>query len=161
MTKMTRSYKIMVWLVLMLCVLQVASSAGFVFPLGDANPWYATLTDPSFAPPSWVFGLVCTTLYILIATSAYRVVATLDHSWNKWIPLAVGLWALQLSDLGAAGFAGAQNLEVALYYIVMLWVSIAAYIFVSWKVDRIASLIMVPYLAWVSFATVLNYTTGN
>jgi len=156
---MSRSYHISVWIVFYLCV-QVASSAGFVFPLGDANPWYATLTDPSFAPPSWVFGPVWTTLYILIATSAYRVVVSLDHSWNKWVPLAVGLWALQLSlnTIWTPVFAGAQNLEVALYYIVMLWVSIAAYIVVSWKIDRTASLIMVPYLAWVSFATVLNYT---
>lgn len=156
---MPTSYKITVWVVFYLCV-QVASSAGFVFPLGDANPWYNTLNEPSFAPPGWVFGPVWTTLYILIATSIYRVVVTLDHSWNHWIPLAVGLWALQLAlnTIWTPVFAGAQNLEVAFFYIILLWSSILLYIFVSWKVDRWSSIIMVPYLAWVSFASVLNYT---
>ena len=147
-------------LFLILLITFMASAIGGFTTASFKEPWYSEIVLPTFNPPSWVFGPVWTTLYILIATSAYRVVVSLDHSWNKWVPLAVGLWALQLSlnTIWTPVFAGAQNLEVALYYIVMLWVSIAAYIVVSWKIDRTASLIMVPYLAWVSFATVLNYT---
>lgn len=150
--------KISVWLVFYLCTV-VASSAGFVFPLGDENPWYATLTDPSFAPPSWVFGPVWTTLYLLIATSAYRLTQTLQHSVYTLLPLAMALWALQLAlnVIWTPVFAGAQDLGMAFVYIIGLWTSILAYIVVSWRVDTWASLMMVPYFAWVSFASLLNY----
>jgi len=155
---MTRTSKITTWIIFYLCV-TVASSAGFVFPLGDANPWYATLTEPSFAPPNWVFGPVWTTLYLLIATSAYRIVMTTEHSFNKLLPLAVALWSLQLAlnVIWTPIFSGAQNLEVAFYYIIALWASILAYIVVAWRVERWAAIIMIPYLCWVSFASVLNY----
>ena len=155
---MTRTSKITTWIIFYLCV-TVASSAGFVFPLGDANPWYATLMEPSFAPPNWVFGPVWTTLYLLIATSAYRIVMTTEHSFNKLLPLAVALWSLQLAlnVIWTPIFSGAQNLEVAFYYIIALWASILAYILVAWRVERWAAIIMIPYLCWVSFASVLNY----
>jgi tryptophan-rich sensory protein len=155
---MTRTSKITTWIIFYLCV-TVASSAGFVFPLGDANLWYATLTEPSFAPPNWVFGPVWTTLYLLIATSAYRIVMTTEHSFNKLLPLAVALWSLQLAlnVIWTPIFSGAQNLEVAFYYIIALWASILAYIVVAWRVERWAAIIMIPYLCWVSFASVLNY----
>ena len=156
---MIKPLPILTWFVFYLCTI-VASSAGFVFPLGDANPWYATLIDPIFSPPNWVFGPVWTTLYLLIATSAYRIVATTDHSYNKFLPLAIALWSLQLAlnVIWTPIFSGAQNLEVAFYYIVALWVSIMAYIFVSWRIDRWASVMFVPYALWVSFASLLNYT---
>ena len=155
---MSKRNKVITWFVFYLCV-TVASSAGFVFPLGDANPWYATLTEPSFAPPNWVFGPVWTTLYLLIATSAYRIVMTTEHSFNKLLPLAVALWSLQLAlnVIWTPIFSGAQNLEVAFYYIIALWASILAYILVAWRVERWAAIMMIPYLCWVSFASVLNY----
>lgn len=150
--------KFSIWLVFYLCTV-VASSAGFVFPLGDENPWYATLVDPSFAPPSWVFGPVWTTLYLLIATSAYRLTQTLQHSVHPLLPLAMALWALQLAlnVIWTPVFAGAQDLGMAFVYIIALWASILSYIVISWRVDTWASLMMVPYFAWVSFASLLNY----
>jgi tryptophan-rich sensory protein len=155
---MSKRNKVITWVIFYLCV-TVASSAGFVFPLGDANPWYATLTEPSFAPPNWLFGPVWTTLYLLIATSAYRIVMTTEHSFNKLLPLAVALWSLQLAlnVIWTPIFSGAQNLEVAFYYIIALWASILAYILVAWRVERWAAIMMIPYLCWVSFASVLNY----
>ncbi|NDG45065.1 MAG: tryptophan-rich sensory protein, partial [Gammaproteobacteria bacterium] len=76
------------------------------------------------------------------------------------VPIAIALWALQLAlnVIWTPVFSGAQNLEGALYYIIALWVSILAYIAISWRVDRWISYLMVPYFLWVSFATVLNYT---
>jgi tryptophan-rich sensory protein len=79
--------KILTWVVFYLCV-TVASSAGFVFPLGEDNPWYISLIEPSFAPPSWVFAPVWTILYLLIATSAYRIVTKTVHNKNSLLPLA-------------------------------------------------------------------------
>ena len=155
---MNKQNKIITWVVFYLCV-TVASSAGFVFPLGDDNLWYTSLIEPRFAPPSWVFAPVWTTLYLLIATSAFRIMTKSSYKMNNLLPLAIALWSLQLAlnVIWTPIFSGAQNLEVAFYYIIMLWVIIIAYIFVCWHIDRLASLMMMPYLAWVSFASVLNY----
>ena len=144
------------WIIFYLCTV-VASSAGFVFQLGDANPWYATLVDPSFAPPNWLFGPVWTILYLLIATSAYKI---MTDGALKYQNIAIALWGLQLAlnTIWTPIFSGAQNLEIAFYYIVALWVTIVAYIVVSWRVNRWASIMFMPYLAWVSFASVLNYS---
>ena len=147
--------KIVIWIVFYLCVLVAASSA-LVFPLGDANEWFSNLDRPSFAPPEWLFGPVWTLLYILIATSAYRLVQKQPH---PLIPVGIALWALQLAlnVIWTPVFSGAENLLGAFYYIIALWVTILIYIGVAWKVDRWASYLMVPYFLWVSFATVLNY----
>ena len=155
---MNKQNKIITWVVFYLCV-TVASSAGFVFPLGDDNLWYTSLIEPRFAPPSWVFAPVWTTLYLLIATSAFRIMTKSSYKMNNLLPLAIALWSLQLAlnVIWTPIFSGAQNLEVAFYYIIMLWAIIIAYIFVGWRIDRLASLMMIPYLAWVSFASVLNY----
>jgi benzodiazapine receptor len=152
---MSTRNKITTWIIFYLCTV-VASSAGFVFPLGDANPWYATLVDPSFAPPNWLFGPVWTALYLLMATSAYKI---MTDGALRYQNVAISLWGLQLAlnTIWTPIFSGAQNLEVAFYYIAALWVTIVAYILVSWRVNRWASIMFMPYLAWVSFASVLNY----
>jgi tryptophan-rich sensory protein len=62
-----------------------------------------------------------------------------------------------LNTIWTPVFSGAENLEAALYYIVALWLSIVSYVVVAWKVNRTASLMFIPYLAWVSFASLLNY----
>ena len=67
--------KIVIWIVFYLCV-SVAASSGFVFPLGDANTWFASLSRPAIAPPNWVFGPVWTMLYILMSIAAWL-------AWNK------------------------------------------------------------------------------
>ena len=155
---MNKQNKIITWVGFYLCV-TVASSAGFVFPLGDDNLWYTSLIEPRFTPPSWVFAPVWTILYLLIATSAYRIMTKSSNKINSLLPLAIALWSLQLAlnVIWTPIFSGAQNLEVAFYYIIILWVIIIAYIFVCWRIDRLASAMMMPYLAWVSFASILNY----
>ena len=147
--------KLATWIVFYLCTV-VASSAGFVFPLGDANPWYAELTDPWFAPPNWLFGPVWTILYLLIATSAYRLVYANDHVQK---PLAIALWGLQLAlnVIWIPIFSGAQNLEIAFYYIIALWLSIVSYIVLTWRVSPLAAALVIPYSIWVTFAAILNY----
>lgn len=138
-----------------LCTI-VASSASFIFPLGDASVWYAQLNHPSFSPPNWLFGPVWTTLYILIATSIWKLLYSDPHRYTN---LAVSLWSLQmvLNTIWTPVFSGAQNLEAAFYYILALWISIVGYILISWKVSRWASMMFIPYFAWVSFAALLNF----
>lgn len=162
---MERSLKITTWVVLYLSTV-VASSAGLVFPLGDASEWYASLVAPSFTPPNWLFGPVWTVLYLLIATSAYKLIFTADldsvlsRRKQSVYHVAVALWTLQLAlnVIWTPVFSGAQNLGAAFVYIALLWASIVAYILVTWRVNRLASAMMIPYLCWVSFASVLNYS---
>jgi benzodiazapine receptor len=147
--------KITTWIVFYLCTV-VASSAGAVFNFGQDNEWYTSLIQPELQPPAWIFGPVWTVLYILIATSAYRIMFSMPNTLK---PVTMSFWSLQMAInvIWTPVFIGAQNLELAFYYIIGMWTSTLIYIIVSWSVDRWASWLMVPYLLWVSFAGYLNY----
>lgn len=121
-----------------------------------ANPvWYAGLRKPSFNPPDWVFGPVWTVLYILIAVSAWLV-------WRRagWPEgrRALSWWLAQLT-LNAAWtpvFFGAHLLGLALVIIVGLLVTIVVAILAFRRHHALAAAMLLPYLAWVAFATLLN-----
>lgn len=145
--------KSITWLLFYLCTV-VASSSAFLF---NIQGWYESTAGPSFAPPTWLFGPVWTILYIFIAFSGYFIAMGKNSNWK---PMAIGFWSLQmaLNVIWTPIFFGAQNLGAALVYIASLWVAILGTILTSWSVDKKASLLMIPYLGWVGFATFLNYT---
>jgi translocator protein len=147
--------KISTWIIFYL-VTQVASTTGAIFSFGDDNVWYSSLNSPSMVPPGWVIGAIWTVLYIFIATSAYRLVFAESHQTK---PIALAFWSLQMviNVIWTPVFIGAQNLELAFYYIIAMWISILMTVILAWQVDRWAGLIMVPYLIWVTFAGYLNY----
>jgi len=142
---------ILTWLLLYAATFVAASGA--VWFAGDlnANGWIM----PSIAPPSWLFPPVWTILYILIATSAHRIIIAEPHYFKG---VTYALWALQLclNTLWTPVFFGAYDLFGALLIIIFLWITIFFYTFISYKIDRIAAYLFSPYLAWVSFATILN-----
>ena len=144
--------RIITWLLFYACTL-VAAAGAFWF-VGDlnANSWIA----PSIAPPAWIFGPVWTILYLMIATSGYRIFHA-KYSTIKGI--ALGLWALQmcLNTLWTPVFFGAFDLQGALIVIFALWLTIGAFCGVGLLIDRKASYLFFPYWAWVTFATILNY----
>jgi benzodiazapine receptor len=117
--------------------------------------WYAGLIKPAFNPPNWIFGPVWTLLYALMAIAAWRV-------WRRggfaMSGRALTLFFLQLA-LNLAWslifFAG-RRIGWALIDIAALWLSLAATAVMFWRRDRIAGAMLAPYLAWVSFAAVLN-----
>ncbi|MEU4220271.1 TspO/MBR family protein [Actinoplanes sp. NPDC026623] len=113
---------------------------------------YASLEQPAWAPPSWLFGPVWTILYVLIAIAGWLV-------WQRtgWTR-ALTVYAVQLA-LNAAWtplFFAAGRYGLALVEIMVLWVLILATIVLFWRTSRLAAALLVPYLAWVSFATALN-----
>ncbi len=116
--------------------------------------WYAGLNKPDFNPPSWVFAPVWTTLYILMGVAGWRV-------WRitglKSVEMAFFLVQLALNCAWSFIFFGAQQLGAALVEIVVMWLAILATLVLFWRRDRLAGLLFVPYLAWVSFATVLTH----
>lgn len=114
--------------------------------------WYAGLAKPVFNPPNWIFGPVWTMLYIMIAVAGWRIYEA-NHS-----SAAMKLWwaALVLNFVWSPSFFGAQQLGLALAIILSLLVVILAFILTSQKIDKPASLLFVPYAAWVGFASLLN-----
>ena len=116
--------------------------------------WYTTIAKPSWNPPGWVFGPVWTGLYAMMAVAAWLV-------WRKtgWSGPLVW-WGTQLA-LNAAWsplFFGLHRIDLALVDIVALWIAIAGTTIAFWRVSPLAGGLFVPYLAWVSLATALNFT---
>jgi tryptophan-rich sensory protein len=128
----------------------LAAASGFIAPPGD---WYASLDRPPYAPPDWVFGPVWTLLYFLMAISAWLI-------WRR-----VGLrhpamlaWGIQLI-LNASWtpiFFGLNLLGWALIQLSVLWLAIVVCVREFGRIDRTSARLLWPYLAWVSFAWVLN-----
>lgn len=142
-------------LAFLLVPLLVGAGSGFV-TAGAVREWYPSLVRPSFAPPSWVFGPVWTALYLMMGLAAWLV-------WRKAGSdpagrVALGLFALQLvlNGLWSLLFFGLRAPGLALVEIVVLWVAIAATLRGFWRIDAAAGWLLVPYLAWVTFATALN-----
>ena len=149
---MKRYINILTWLLLYASTFVAASGA--VWFAGDlnANGWIM----PSIAPPTWLFAPVWTILYKFIATSAYRIIVAETH-YLKGVTYA--FWALQLclNTLWTPVFFGAYDLFGALVIIIFLWTTILCYTVTSYKIDKLASYLFIPYLAWVSFAAILNF----
>lgn len=140
-----------------LAVTFVAAAAGSQFMPGE---WYASLAKPSWNPPSWVFAPVWTTLYVLMAVAAWLVWRRAGFAGAR---LALGCYLLQLV-LNAAWswlFFGRQSIDGALADIIVLWVLIVATTLLFLRHSRAAAALFVPYLAWVSFATVLNLALAH
>ncbi len=118
--------------------------------------WYDALQKPAFTPPSWVFGPAWTTLYILMAVAAWLV-------WREggWVERsgALGLFATQwiFNAAWTPLFFGAHRIGLALIDIVILWFLILATLVAFFQVRLVAGLLLLPYLAWVTFATALNF----
>lgn len=123
----------------------------------SVTTWYATLAKPSFNPPNWIFGPVWTVLYVLMAVAAWRVWRAADRDTARG-PLAV--FALQLAvNLGwSVAFFGLRNPGLAVVVILALDLLVLSTALMFRRIDRPAAWLLVPYLAWIAFATALNVT---
>ena len=131
-----------------------AASLGGIFGPGD---WYAALKKPAWNPPGWIFGPVWTALYTMMAVAAWLVWR--QGGWGKQRQsLLVFLGQLALNALWTPLFFGLHRPGLAFAEIVLLWLAIVATLMLFWKVNRAAAWLLVPYLAWVSFAVSLNFT---
>jgi tryptophan-rich sensory protein len=116
--------------------------------------WYASLTHPAIAPPNWVFAPVWTTLYVMMAVAAWRVWRITGLKSSAMLAYAVQL-ALNLG--WSLIFFGLHGVGAALAEIMLLILAIIATMALFARTDRIAWLLMTPYLAWVCFAAALNH----
>ena len=119
--------------------------------------WYPTLIKPIFNPPNWIFAPVWSLLYVLMGIAAGLVWTKMDHE-KEMVKKALLFFAIQLAlnSLWSVLFFGLKNPLLALIEIVILLLMIYETYLKFAKINRMASFLLIPYLAWVSFATVLN-----
>lgn len=131
-----------------------AGATGGAFPPGD---WYRQLAKPNWTPPNWVFPVMWTTIYLLIAFAAARVAGLPDSQY------AMAFWAAQIAfnALWTPVFFGLRRLKGALFVMAFLWLSVLGCFITHWQLDMWAGLAMLPYLVWVTIAGALNYTVAR
>lgn len=130
--------------------------AGYITAGESSGEWFRNLDKPSYNPPSWVFSPVWTTLYILMGIAFYLVWKK-PHSRDRTMALTIFLVQLLLNFLWSILFFSFHSPGLALLDIVVLWIGILVTIFSFARLSRPAAWLLVPYIAWVSFATILNW----
>jgi translocator protein len=127
---------------------------------GEAvNGWYSQIIKPSWNPPGWIFGPVWSLLYLMMGAAF----ALVWHEREKSRKAALLLFLLQFvfNLLWSVLFFGIGRMDLALIEILVLWGLILLCIFSFYKVNKTAAYLLLPYLVWVSFASVLNATIVN
>ena len=119
--------------------------------------WYPTLIKPSFNPPNWIFAPVWSLLYAMMGVSAGMIWNRMDFE-KDLVKRALVFFAIQLglNALWSYLFFGLHNPLLALVEIILLWLVLLETYLQFKKIDKVASMLLLPYLAWVSFAAVLN-----
>lgn len=146
------------WLVLalLLAIVFAVAAIGASVTTPKIPGWYENLNKPSFQPPPWVFGPVWTVLYFSMAVAAWRVWLSPDIGVGRRRGLVWFAIQLALNALWSPAFFGLEAPRLALGVIVLLLIAIIYTVMRFFAADRIAGWLMVPYLAWVGFATALN-----
>jgi len=138
----------------------ICQAAGFLGSLATTPSiatWYKTVAKPSFNPPNAIFGPVWLSLYLMMSISLFLI-------WKQWgaakgvrPALIIFFVQLALNTLWSVLFFGLHQPMWAFFEIVILWLFILLTMMVFWRLSRVAGLLLLPYLLWVSFASALNF----
>lgn len=150
---MNKTVKIVIALIICLMVGYSAS----VVTRPSVESWYPTIIKPSFNPPNWVFMPVWTILYIFMAVAAGLVWDKIKEQ-NEEVKKALGFFLIQLTlnAIWSYIFFGLKNPMLAFVEIALLWLMIYETYFKFDKINKIAGYLLIPYMAWVAFAGILN-----
>lgn len=129
---------------------------GSAVTMPKIDGWYIALAKPEWNPPNWIFGPVWSFLYLTMAVAGWLVWRERGWGGAKW-PLSLFGVQLALNLLWSFFFFGLENPGLAFAEIIVLWAAIVATAVAFWLRSKLAGLLFVPYLAWVSFAAVLNF----
>ena len=147
------------WTRLALAFVLSYATAGIGGALTELGPWYFALKHPSWKPPDAAFGVIWTTVFTLCAISGWRAWQAADTpALRRRVGVLFGANAV-LNILWSALYFKLQRPDWALFEVVFLWLSILALIVGLWRLSRLASGLMLPYLLWVGIAAVLNWET--
>lgn len=147
------------WMKLVLSIglpLAAGAIAG-MFTTSEINGWFQTIEKPSWQPPNWVFGPVWTALYILMGLSFYLIWTTKAPPVQK--RMAITLWLIQLvfNFFWSYIFFKQKQIDWALAEILILWFFILLTIIYFGRINKLAAWLMVPYISWVTFASLLTF----
>jgi translocator protein len=144
---------------LLLCIVasQMAGIIGGIITATSVMDWYPTLRKPSFTPPDWLFGPTWTVLFVIMGIAAYLVLRS--GIQGKLVKISLGIFLVQLvlNLLWSIVFFGLKSPGGAMIEIVFLWLAILITAIYFFKVSMAAGWLMLPYIAWVSFAAILNF----
>jgi translocator protein len=133
-----------------------AAGIGSLFTGSSVNTWYTQLRKPEWTPPNWIFGPAWTTLYLMMAISAWLVWRSSD-----WYParFALALFAIQLvlNTMWSIVFFGLHEVGPAFGEILLLWMMIIATTVAFLPLSLLAAWLLIPYIVWVAFASYLNF----
>lgn len=135
----------------------VGGTSGF-FTATGVESWYQTIARPTWNPPGWLFGPVWTTLYVMMGISLFLVWKEDTSVELKKIGIALFAVQLVLNFFWSFIFFNQHQIGWALVEIIAMWVFILLTIFAFAQVNKAAAWLLVPYISWVSFATILNFT---
>ncbi|GAA5119111.1 tryptophan-rich sensory protein [Luteolibacter yonseiensis] len=119
--------------------------------VGGEGGWYQALAKPPGTPPAWVFGPVWTVLYLMMGVAAGRLI----HR-RAWQSVAVFCIQFVLNLAWTPVFFGMQDSVIALAIIAAMWLGLFSTVLSAWKIDKVSAWLLIPYLAWVSYAGYLN-----
>lgn len=153
---MTTPQKIGAFLLSLIIPLAVGGISGF-FTVSAIPGWYQTIQKPSWNPPNWVFGPVWTTLYVLMGIAMYWI-WTQPRTEQRQRALYLNATQLVLNFFWSLIFFNLHAIGWALVEIALLWTLIITTMFAYDKVYKPAAWLLLPYIAWVTFATLLNGT---
>ena len=148
-------------LLLSIAICQAAGLIGSFFTAPAIPTWYATLQKPSFSPPNWLFAPVWISLYALMGIALFLI---WQKGWQKKsVKQALTIFGFQLglNSLWSIIFFGFQSPFWALVEIIILWGLILLTIIKFKPLSKTASLLLVPYLLWTTFATILNFAIAR
>jgi translocator protein len=145
-------------LITSLAIVYLVAFIGSIFTMSAVNSSWYNLIKPSITPPNYVFPIVWSILFFLIALSLYFNWITADKKEKSNIILVYGI-NFFLNILWSVLYFGMKNPLIAFFDIIAMLVSIIAMISVSNKISKKAAYLLIPYLGWVCFATILNLLT--
>lgn len=144
-------------LVISILIPLIIGFSGSFFTSSSVDFWFTTINKPSFNPPDWIFAPVWTTLYILIGLSFYLI---WKKNFGEIRKKVIAVFSLQLlfNLLWSVFFFGLRSPLLGLIDIIILLVFIIANTIIFYKISMTAGYLLIPYLLWVSFASILNFS---
>jgi len=125
--------------------------------LTDLGPWYQALKQPEWKPPDWAFGVVWTSIFVLIGIAGVRAWRRCTHPAQQVQIVALFAVNSMFHVIWSLLFFTLKRPDWALIELVLLWLSIAAIMATFWKISRLSTVLLVPYIVWVTIAGFLNY----
>jgi tryptophan-rich sensory protein len=136
-------------------IIILGSASGYLSNSGYGNGWFDNLRKPAFMPPGWAFGTAWTILYALMGI-AVALILVAPRSSRRTAALTLFFVQLAVNFCWSPIFFGAHQIQAGLAVIVILIVLAAATAWQFWRIRPLAGALLLPYLAWLSFATALN-----